>query len=119
MIHGMAHAKHPLVSPDRADAAADLIRERLKPEALISRGEGAGKRVVRSVPPLDMKETLDGFFKSPLQQVGIAAKRNVAAGRKPLRRRELKAMDGVEKKQGAHPVIKIVALAAELVEALG
>ena len=38
---GMAHAKHPLVAPHGAHAAADLVGERLKGEPMVGRGASA------------------------------------------------------------------------------
>jgi hypothetical protein len=66
LILWMTHAKHPLVATHRANAAPDLIRERLKGETMISRGERTAQRIARTVRLWVAEKTSIAFFKSAL-----------------------------------------------------
>src|SRR5438876_12202959 len=43
LIGRVAHAKHPLIAPNRAHAATDLIGEGLKAETMVSCAQPAGE----------------------------------------------------------------------------
>src|SRR5207244_13033078 len=99
---------------------AHLVRESLKCQPVVGRGEGAGRGIVWALVLLRRQELVDGFLEPPLQQLLVAFERDVAAGsgrcaagavQEPGR--EMEAVDGVEKKQRAHALIEIVAPAAD------
>ena len=66
--------------------------------------------------PLHGEKRIDRLFESPLQQIVVSVERNVALGGNIQLGREVKAMDRVEKKQRANPLIQVVAVAAKSIE---
>ena len=67
MIRRMAHAEHPLVAPHGADTAPHLVRERLKPDALIHGGQRTRERVARPRCLLEVEEMFQRLLKTALQ----------------------------------------------------
>ena len=112
----MAHAKHPLIAAHRADAAPHLIGERLESEPVIRGGERAAQRVARSVGLLRGGENLDRLLETALEQLLVAVKRNLPAGFQLRARGQMEAMNRVEEKERADPLVEILAAAAEGVE---
>ncbi len=84
MVGRMAHAKHPLVAADRADAAADLVGQGLKAQGLVGGGQGAGDGVAGAEPLFDRAEFIDRFFETPAQETRVAFERHQGLGRYPL-----------------------------------
>ena len=74
LIGGMADAEHPLIAADGADAAADLIGERLKTEVVVGDCQRTGEAVGRAVLVLRGKEGIQGFVVPAIQQVFVAGK---------------------------------------------
>jgi len=79
LVGGVAHAEHPLVAADRADAAADLVGEGLEGQAVIGRRQGAGDGVAGASGLLHGQEMVDGFFKPPAEEVFVAGERDERA----------------------------------------
>ena len=80
MVGRMAHAKHPLVAADRADAAADLVGQGLKAQGLVGGGQGAGDGVARPVAFFGRAKFIDRLFETPAQQPGVAFERHQGFG---------------------------------------
>ena len=59
---------------DAADAAADLVGERLEREPVIRRGEGRRERVRRAARFLRRLKNFDRVFKTALEQMLVAVK---------------------------------------------
>ena len=116
MIGGMAHAEHPLIAAHRAHAAADLVRQRLQGQPLIGHGQRAGNRVGRPIRRLRLEKSGDGLFKSALQQLRVAGKRNQGPGVDIRLQRQMKPVDGIKKQQGANPFVKIFTAMTERLE---
>jgi hypothetical protein len=73
----MTHAKHPLVAAHAPNAAADLIREGLKTEAIISRGESAAERITWSLGTKGAAENLDRFLEAAFEEMIVPRKGTV------------------------------------------
>ena len=65
----VAHAEHPLIPAHGADAAPDLIGERLESEAVIRGGERGAERIARALPALGGGEDFDGFLETAREEV--------------------------------------------------
>src|SRR5581483_7008647 len=101
----MRRAEHPLISADRAHAEADLVRERLKAQRPVTGGESARNLRARRGAVL-RQEDGDGFLEAALQQVSIAFVRNQRAAGSPGTKRQMEAVDGVEKEERANTLVK-------------
>ena len=66
LVGRVAHAEHPLVAADAADAAADLVGQGLEGELLVGGGEGAGDRVAGAGLALLLEEKVDRLLEAPL-----------------------------------------------------
>jgi hypothetical protein len=75
LIERDAHAEHPLVAADGADAAADLVGEGLEGEAMVGGGEGAGDAVAGSVVGLVGEEAGDGLVEPAVEEVFVSRRR--------------------------------------------
>ena len=115
-VLGMGSAKHPLVAPNGAHAAAHLVGKSLKTERPIACRERAREGGARSRSGLGGEENVQSFLEPSLQQIGVAGKRNQRKRSPALPSGDVKAMNGIEKKQRPHALVKIVAAAAEMVE---
>src|SRR5207244_4445549 len=76
LIGGMTHPEHPLVPAHRADAAPDLIRERLKGEPMVGSRQGARQRVTRALGSLCGEKLVDCFLETAPQEMFAAFERN-------------------------------------------
>src|SRR5439155_5476132 len=103
----MSHAKHPLIAAHRPHAAPHLIRQRLKPEPMIRRGQGTRNRILGALLLLRMYKDLNRLLKSALQQMRVALEWDVAVRFDAALRRQIKAMDRIKKKQCANSLVKI------------
>ena len=115
----MAHAEHPLVALNQAHTASHLIGQRLKPEPLIRRREGAGQTVARPPGLLHREEMIDRLLEPAVQQQLDAWKRNQSvAGSCGLCQlpRQVKPVDGVEEEQCADALVQVVALPAKRIQ---
>ena len=81
VVGWMAGAEHPLIAADGADAATDLVGERLEREAAIRGGESAGEAVADAVRGLSGKEDADGFFIAAVEEPFDSGIRDHATGR--------------------------------------
>ena len=113
MVRGMAHAEHPLVTAHGTHAAANLIGERLKGNALVNDGKRAGNGIAGAGGFLHLEKMLQCFLEPPLQQVFEAFERNHARRARWQFGGQMKPMNGVEKEQGADAFVKIITTAAE------
>lgn len=124
VIGGVADAKHPLVTAHGADAAADLVGERLEGEAVVGGGEGGGEAVAGSLLALGGEERIDGFLETTGEQLFVAAEGNETWGSgldwavSSEFGGEMEAVDGIEEEKGADAVVEVGGLTAEVVEDL-
>ena len=116
LVGRVAHAEHPLVAGHAAHAAAHLVGQCLEREFLIGGGQCAGNPVARAIIVLGLEKQIDGFLEAPLQQMLVAVERNGPGLLVGEKRRQVEAVDGVEEKQRPHPVVEVVALAAEVIQ---
>ncbi len=114
----MAHAEHPLVAPHGTDAAPHLIGQGLDAEAVIGGGQPAGDGVAGAVLFLTGEKHFDRLFEAPLQQMGVGLKGDEPAQIHSRLERQMKTMNGVKKKQGAYPFVKVVTAPAEIFQIL-
>ena len=116
MIAGMAHAEHPLIAPHGAHTSAHLIRQRLKTEALVRRGQRAADAVTGAFDRLMREEIVDGLAEPAIQQMQVAGKRNRAARIQPRLLGQMIAVNRIEEKKRADAVVQIARLAAKCIE---
>src|ERR1051326_3034376 len=114
----MAGAKHPLVAAHRSHAAAHLARERLKAESAIGGRQSARNGIVGSLGLLSGEKYFDGLVEAAVQQGDVAWKRDDGTRSIAPVAREVKAVNRVEKKEGAHASIEVLRTAAKRVELL-
>ncbi len=117
LVGRMADAEHPLIAAHRAHAAAHLVGQRLKAQAAVSGGQGAGDGLAGSLGGLDGQEDVDGFLETALEQVQVAFVGHLAAGCVGLER-QMEAVNGVKEKQGPNPNVEVVAFAPQPVQSL-
>ncbi len=110
LVGGMTDAEHPLVAADRADAAADLVGERLEPEVVIGGSERAGDAVGRRAP----EEDVNGFLEAAVEEMFVPGKRHQAGARQFFG--QVEPVHRVEKEECPDTLVKIIGLTAELVE---
>ena len=116
MVRRMSHAEHPLVAAHRPHAAPDLVGEGLKGDALIYDRQRAGDGVAGAGAFLRCQENFQGLLEPPLQQVFKTPEGNHARRRCGQFARQMKPVDRVEEKQGAHALVQIIAGAPEGVQ---
>jgi hypothetical protein len=105
-----------LIAPDGADTAADLVGEGLEGEAVIGGSEGGTEGIAGTLGGLGAEEGVDGFFETAVQELLIAVERDMAAGFQVRAGRKVEAVEGGEEKEGADPVVEVIAVPAEVVE---
>ncbi len=115
-VQRMAGAEHPLIAAGTADAAADLIGERLKTEAAVGNSQRAGQRRVGALPLLFGEKLADRLLETPLQQVDVAVERDAPLRRRPLALWNLEAVNRVEEEQRADTLVEVLRSAPELLE---
>jgi hypothetical protein len=93
MIGGVPHAKHPLIAPDGAHRATNLIGEGLEGELVVGSGESGGNTVARAVFFLNLKEGVDGLLEVAAEKIFVACKGNGAGGFCWEFSREVEAVD--------------------------
>ena len=103
----VAEPEHPAIAAHFADAAADLIGERLKGQSAIRRRQGARQGVAWPVRRLLGQEELYRFIEAAQQQTAIALERHSAARRQIGTERQMVAVDRGEKEQGAHALVEV------------
>jgi hypothetical protein len=67
LILWVPHSEHPLVAGHAANAPTDLVRKRLKRQAMIGLCQRAAERVAWAARPQSAQKYLDRFLKSALQ----------------------------------------------------
>ncbi len=72
VIGRVPHAEHPLIAAHRADAAADLVGQRLKRQPVVSRRQGARDGVAGAFRLLHRQEMINGLLEPALEQVLVA-----------------------------------------------
>src|SRR5205085_4675734 len=92
------------------------VGQGLKAQRPIPCGQGTGDGRARSARGLGTEEDVDGLLETALQQMGIAGERNAGGGGGAGVAWQMEAMNGIQKKQRADPLVEIVAGAAEAVE---
>ena len=113
-VLGMGGAEHPLVAANGAHAASHLVGKSLKAERAVACRQRAREGGARSRGGLGGKENVHSFFEPPLQQIGVAGKRNQRSPALPSG--DVEAMNGVQEEQRPHALVEVVARAAEMVE---
>ena len=116
IVRRMADPEHPLVAANRADTAAHLVRQRLERQCAIAGGEGAGYGGARAGGLLGCQEEIDGLLEAALQQCGVTGERDLRPRSGRLPKRDVIAVDGVQKQQGPHALVEVVAGAAKAVQ---
>jgi len=116
MIDRVPHAEHPLVAAHRAHAAAHLVGQRLKAQAVICLRQRAGHRLVRPLARLCPEEDIDGFLEPAAQQVGVAVERDKPARGHASLHGEMEPVDGIQEKKRAHSFIQVAAGAAKRIQ---
>ena len=116
MIGRMPHAEHPLIAADGTHAASHLVGQRLKRQPLIRRRQRAGNGIAGAFSLLHREKIFNRLGKPAVQQVFEPFKRNQTALADARLVRQMKAVDGVKKKQCADALIKIIAVPAKIVE---
>ena len=111
----MSDAGHPLVAAHRSHAAAHLGRQRLESEPLIGRGQGARQSCGRA-HGRERQQSVNGFMETPLQNLRQRFRRHGLPGRHAGFIRQMEAVNRVQKKLRPHPLVQVVAFAAEPVE---
>ena len=76
LVGRMAHAEHPLVAAHGADAAADLVGQRLEGEPMIGRGQGGAEPVARTLRLLVGEEGVDGLLETAVEKLLKAVERD-------------------------------------------
>ena len=134
LVSGMTDAEHPLIAPHAADAAADLVSERLEGEPVIGGGERGAEAVAGAVGGLRGEEGVSRLLEAAIQKLFVATEWDEARSRRgeeadfgrvgSLRnpppslggyqlRRQVEAVDGVEEEEGADAFVEVVRAAAE------
>jgi hypothetical protein len=98
LVRRMAHAEHPLIASNGADALTNLVSQRLKGEPMVGNGESRTNRVAGSFVRLNREEVIDGFFKAAVQKVLVALEGHQPALANTRLGRQMKPVNGVEKK---------------------
>ena len=107
VIEGVAHSKHPLIAPGGSHAQSNLISQFLKCQPMVRCGESARDRGAGAGLGLVVQESLDGFLKSPLPQMGdrrVGRSVDRAAVCLP---RKVETINSEEKKKSANRMIEI------------
>jgi len=118
VVGGVSHAEHPLVAANGADGFADLVGEGLEGELVVGGGEGGRDAIGRAVLFLNVEKGVERFFKLACEKVFVSLKWDRAGGLGGKFFGEVKAVDCLQKKEGADPVVEIVGLATEGIELL-
>ena len=119
LVDGMPHAEHPLIAPDGADTATDLIRERLEGQPMIGRGQGGTDAVAGAFGLLLGQEGIDRLLESTMEQVLESAERNQPTGAPALAGEhggKMEAMQGVQEEQRANPLVEVGGATPEAVQ---
>jgi hypothetical protein len=108
VIGGVPHPEHPLVASNGADRLADLVRQGLERELMIGGCEGGANPIGWTFLILNFKKYVDGFLEMATEEVfvTIEGNRSGVRGWKPFR--EVKAMNGLEEKDGPDTMVKVV-----------
>ena len=113
---GVTAAEHPLVAPHRTNAAADLVGKVLQAELIKCLGESAAQCIVRNFPAGRHEQFVDRLGKPPVKEVAVSSSRNQIRRLLFQVRRKKEPADGIKKKQGTNPVVKISGLPPEGVD---
>ena len=112
LVRRMADAEHPLVAAHRTHAAPHLVGQGLKTQPTV----GLGPRTGRGVAERRSQQQVDGLFKTTLEQVVVPLERHPPPRRQPCLARQVKPIDGIQKKERTHPLVQVVALPTKPVE---
>ncbi len=118
VIGRMSDAGHPLVAAHGTHAAANLGRQRLEGEPLISRGQSARQSGGRA-RGRERQQRVNGFVKTALENVRQHFRRHGFPGRHAGFVRQMETVNRVQKKMRPHPLVQVVAFAAELIQRCG
>jgi len=80
---------------------------------VIGRSKRGGDSVGGAVLCLDIEEGIDGFFELSSEQLFVSIEWNGARGFGGKFFGKMEAVDGLEEKDGANPVVEVVGLASE------
>ena len=113
IVGRMAGAEHPLVAAHRAHAAAHLVGQGLEPKRAVAGGQRAGKRR-RSGRRRPARRGRCRWLPRSGASAGWCSRRKESARCAPgvSRGRNVKAVDGVQEKQGPHALVEVVAARA-------
>ena len=110
IIGRMPGAKHPLIAAHGSHAAPHLIGQSLKCQPAISGGQRAGKAIARSIALLQAARKIPiassnrrlRSFSYPLKGISVRPRDSGP-------RRQMKSMNGVEKKQCPYALVEVFA----------
>ena len=80
---------------------------------MVGRGECTAQCVARSGGPLRGGKEVDCFLEAALQQLLVAMKGDLSTARQLRSRRQVEAMNRVEKEERANTIVEVLALAPE------
>src|SRR3954469_6151462 len=112
----MPRAGHPLIAAHRPHTASHLRGESLERQPVVRGGQRTRRRCGHSLCRWLPEQDFDRLVEAPLQNLLERRKRYRASVRHALARRQMEAVNRIQKKLRTDALVEIPALTAEAVE---